>query len=55
METMLHELAHMVHDEHDSHFKELNSQLRREAAQLSWHSAPAARMAAGMHGWVMAD
>ena len=35
-ETMVHELAHMVFSEHDNSFKELNSQLLREAAAHDW-------------------
>ncbi|KAI3427299.1 hypothetical protein D9Q98_010218, partial [Chlorella vulgaris] len=45
-ETLLHELAHMVHSEHDNAFKELNSQLRRECDALDWRGA-AARSVAG--------
>jgi hypothetical protein len=43
-ETMIHELAHMVHAEHDNKFKELNSQLRREAEAMDWkgRAAPSA-------------
>ena len=35
-ETLIHELAHMVFSEHDNNFKELNSQLLREAAAQDW-------------------
>lgn len=35
-ETLVHELAHMVFSEHDNSFKELNSQLLREAAAHDW-------------------
>jgi hypothetical protein len=41
--TLIHELAHMVHSEHDNAFKELNSQLKREVAELDWQGAPGAR------------
>ncbi|XP_020157526.1 uncharacterized protein [Aegilops tauschii subsp. strangulata] len=34
--TLLHELAHMVHSEHDAHFFVLNKQLNEEAASLDW-------------------
>uniref|UniRef100_A0ACD5Y994 Uncharacterized protein n=1 Tax=Avena sativa TaxID=4498 RepID=A0ACD5Y994_AVESA len=34
--TLLHELAHMVHSEHDAHFFALNKQLNDEAASLDW-------------------
>uniref|UniRef100_A0A8R7V7B4 WLM domain-containing protein n=1 Tax=Triticum urartu TaxID=4572 RepID=A0A8R7V7B4_TRIUA len=34
--TLLHELAHMVHSEHDAHFFALNKQLNEEAASLDW-------------------
>ena len=44
-ETLIHELAHMVFSEHDNHFKELNSQLLREAAAQDW--ARSARALAG--------
>ncbi|CAL8466109.1 g5645 [Coccomyxa elongata] len=44
-ETLVHELAHMVWGEHDANFKELNSQLLREARA---HDVPgAARSLAG--------
>lgn len=39
-ETLVHELAHMQHDDHDAAFKELNSQLLREIAA---HDAQAGR------------
>lgn len=45
--TLIHELAHMVHSEHDIPFKELNSQLRRELDALDWRGAPGARTAGG--------
>ncbi|EIE18609.1 hypothetical protein COCSUDRAFT_60270 [Coccomyxa subellipsoidea C-169] len=38
-ETLIHELAHMVWGEHDHNFKELNSQLLREAKSFDWTSA----------------
>lgn len=34
--TLLHELAHMVHSEHDANFYALDSQLNKEAAALDW-------------------
>ncbi|CAO2207163.1 unnamed protein product [Urochloa humidicola] len=34
--TLLHELAHMVHSEHDAKFFALNKQLNEEAASLDW-------------------
>ncbi|ONK69273.1 uncharacterized protein A4U43_C05F21130 [Asparagus officinalis] len=34
--TLLHELAHMVHSEHDANFFALNKQLNEEAATLDW-------------------
>ncbi|KAL6858908.1 hypothetical protein ACP4OV_017910 [Aristida adscensionis] len=34
--TLLHELAHMVHSEHDANFFALNKQLNDEAASLDW-------------------
>jgi len=45
--TLIHELAHMVHTEHDIPFKELNSQLRRELDELDWRGAPGARTTSG--------
>lgn len=42
-ETLIHELAHMVHGEHNNAFKEFNSQLRREAEALDWRGSAAAR------------
>ena len=44
-ETLVHELAHMVFSEHDNSFKELNSQLLREAAAQDWTRS--ARVLAG--------
>jgi hypothetical protein len=35
-ETLIHELAHMVHADHDVHFKELNSSLRKECDMADW-------------------
>ncbi|XP_057953623.1 uncharacterized protein LOC131147957 [Malania oleifera] len=34
--TLLHELAHMVHSEHDANFHALEKQLNEEAATLDW-------------------
>ncbi|KAJ3677602.1 hypothetical protein LUZ60_003326 [Juncus effusus] len=34
--TLLHELAHMVHSEHDANFFALNTQLNKEAESLDW-------------------
>lgn len=34
--TLLHELAHMVHSEHDADFYALNKQLNEEAISLDW-------------------
>ncbi|XP_018849955.2 uncharacterized protein LOC109012658 isoform X2 [Juglans regia] len=34
--TLLHELAHMVHSEHDENFYALDKQLNQEAASLDW-------------------
>jgi hypothetical protein len=34
--TLLHELAHMVHDEHDEKFNALDKQLNQEAVSLDW-------------------
>ncbi|XP_057506870.1 uncharacterized protein LOC130790035 isoform X2 [Actinidia eriantha] len=34
--TVLHELAHMVHSEHDANFYALDKQLNQEAASLDW-------------------
>jgi hypothetical protein len=39
-ETLVHELAHMVHSEHDSSFKALNSQVRAAPARVrAWRGA----------------
>eukprot|EP01012_Entosiphon_sulcatum_P046234 TRINITY_DN6201_c0_g1_i1.p1 TRINITY_DN6201_c0_g1~~TRINITY_DN6201_c0_g1_i1.p1 ORF type:complete len:455 (-),score=75.30 TRINITY_DN6201_c0_g1_i1:53-1417(-) len=35
-ETMLHELAHCDHDEHDANFHKLNRQLNKEIVSLNW-------------------
>lgn len=40
LETLLHELVHIVWGDHDDNFKQLNSQLLREAKQLDWTSQP---------------
>lgn len=42
-ETLIHELAHMVHSDHDNAFKEFNSRLKREVEQLDWKGAAGAR------------
>uniref|UniRef100_A0A1D1Y0A4 Ubiquitin and WLM domain-containing protein C1442.07c n=1 Tax=Anthurium amnicola TaxID=1678845 RepID=A0A1D1Y0A4_9ARAE len=34
--TLLHELAHMVHSEHDANFYALDKQLNQESASLDW-------------------
>ena len=34
--VLLHELAHMVHSEHNNNFHMLNRQLEKEAVQLDW-------------------
>lgn len=34
--TLLHELAHMVHSNHDANFHALNKQLKEEAISLDW-------------------
>lgn len=44
VETLIHELAHMVHGDHDDAFKQLNSQLRAEAAAADWRGAAARRL-----------
>lgn len=38
-ETLMHELAHMVHSEHDNAFKTLNSELRSECERLQRHAS----------------
>jgi len=42
-ETLMHELAHMEHDDHGSGFKELNSRLLHECAKLDWTRSGARR------------
>ncbi|XP_074272822.1 uncharacterized protein LOC141596515 isoform X2 [Silene latifolia] len=37
--TLLHELAHMVHSEHDENFYALDKQLNQEASALDWTQA----------------
>jgi hypothetical protein len=44
-ETLIHELAHMVHGDHDDAFKALNSALKTECSQLDWVRAAAPRVA----------
>ncbi|XP_024527001.1 uncharacterized protein LOC112345127 isoform X2 [Selaginella moellendorffii] len=34
--TLLHELAHMVHDEHDENFHQLDKLLNKESLELDW-------------------
>eukprot|EP00039_Didymoeca_costata_P006099 m.87498 g.87498 ORF g.87498 m.87498 type:complete len:309 (+) comp13110_c0_seq4:123-1049(+) len=36
IETLLHELAHMVHSDHDANFHALNRQLNKEYVALDW-------------------
>eukprot|EP00240_Pyramimonas_obovata_P003325 CAMPEP_0118928824 /NCGR_PEP_ID=MMETSP1169-20130426/5984_1 /TAXON_ID=36882 /ORGANISM="Pyramimonas obovata, Strain CCMP722" /LENGTH=669 /DNA_ID=CAMNT_0006870887 /DNA_START=178 /DNA_END=2187 /DNA_ORIENTATION=- len=36
IKTVIHELVHMVHDDHDDAFKALNSQLTKEYKALNW-------------------
>jgi hypothetical protein len=36
IETLLHELAHMVHSEHEAPFHALNRQLNIEYVKLDW-------------------
>ncbi|KAI9140848.1 WLM domain-containing protein, partial [Paraphysoderma sedebokerense] len=36
--VLLHELAHMVHSEHDSNFHTLNRQLNKDVVNLDWTS-----------------
>ena len=36
MRTLLHELTHMVHDDHDIAFRELNPQLTKARCQRDW-------------------
>mmetsp|Transcript_22679 Transcript_22679/g.73760 ORF Transcript_22679/g.73760 Transcript_22679/m.73760 type:complete len:671 (-) Transcript_22679:81-2093(-) len=43
METLLHELAHMVYGDHDNNFKALNSQLTVEHRQGDWQNGIGAR------------
>jgi hypothetical protein len=38
--TLLHELAHMVHDEHDENFHALDKLLNREVVILDWTHGP---------------
>ncbi|KAK9827467.1 hypothetical protein WJX74_004216 [Apatococcus lobatus] len=45
-ETLCHELAHMVHSEHDANFKALNSLLLKESAALDWTQGAGHRAAA---------
>lgn len=37
IETVLHELAHMIHSDHDARFHELNRKLNKEYTALDWH------------------
>jgi hypothetical protein len=46
--TLVHELAHNVHDEHDNDFKALNSQLLREVEAHEAAAAAGARTLAGL-------
>eukprot|EP00898_Chlorokybus_atmophyticus_P003826 jgi/Chlat1/4444/Chrsp29S04398 len=42
--TLLHELAHMVHDEHDANFHALDRQLNREVVELDWTKGASHRL-----------
>lgn len=44
-ETLIHELAHMTYSEHDLRFRQLNSQLTREARVPDWRRAEGRRIA----------
>lgn len=46
-ETLIHELAHMVHGDHDNAFKEFNSLLRREAEHMDWKGGRGAQALSG--------
>lgn len=46
LETLIHELAHMVYSDHDIHFKTLNSQLLKECAALGGGRDPGAGLGA---------
>ncbi len=50
-ETLLHELAHMVHSAHDIHFKTLNSALTVEAAAADWTRRGARTLGGGGGAW----
>ncbi|TGZ76348.1 WLM-domain-containing protein [Ascodesmis nigricans] len=38
LKTLYHELAHMVHDDHDRQFWDLMSQIQKEGKQMDWRS-----------------
>ena len=46
-ETLIHELAHMTYSEHDLRFKQLNSQLTREARDADWRRSDARTVGEG--------
>ena len=48
--TLIHELAHMVHGDHDNAFKEFNSLLKREVGALDWRGGAGAKTAGGGGG-----
>lgn len=50
MRTLLHELTHMVHDDHDINFRELCSKLTKERFQLDWTKQGGATTAYGDEG-----
>eukprot|EP00038_Savillea_parva_P009145 m.181536 g.181536 ORF g.181536 m.181536 type:complete len:625 (+) comp15299_c0_seq1:153-2027(+) len=39
LKTLIHELTHMVHSDHDRHFWEFNSVLTKEYASLDWQKS----------------
>jgi hypothetical protein len=50
MRTLLHELTHMVHDDHDINFRELCSKLTKERFQLDWTKQGGATAGGGDEG-----
>ncbi len=50
MRTLLHELTHMVHDDHDINFRELCSKLTKERFKLDWTKQGGATAAGGDEG-----
>ena len=46
--VLLHELAHMIHSDHDNLFKELNSELNKDALKFDWTTSQGYKIDQGL-------